>query len=293
VSSACAVVLNWNQAKLALEAAASVEGAVETVILVDNGSAPEERALLAAAATDRGYTMIQSEVNLGYAAGNNLAFTPEFLSDYDYFLLMNSDAAALPGGVERLRSYLTANPRVAAVIPTVIAPDTAVVHHTSCTVLPIAARGRWDDCGISLDAVSGGSRETGCISGEAVMIRAEALRECGGFDARFFCYFEDTEWSVRVRRAGWRLAVEPSAVFTHIVGASGVAVFGAYYRARNHVLFQRIGLQRPRFAAAAVGAALLAQPVWRNLVRRRELGAVRALINGWLAGVRMDIRAEA
>ena len=59
--------------------------------------------------------------------------------------------------------------------------------------------------------------QTGYVSGEAFLARADVLRACCGFDERYVSYFEDTDLSVRARRAGWDLEVIPRAVFRHAV----------------------------------------------------------------------------
>ena len=50
-----------------------------------------------------------------------------------------------------------------------------------------------------------------------MLFRAEALREVGSFDASYFMYGEDVEWSVRATRQGWRLLHVPEARLLHAV----------------------------------------------------------------------------
>ena len=57
----------------------------------------------------------------------------------------------------------------------------------------------------------------GCLCGCAILFRAEALCAVGAFDATYFMYGEDVEWSVRAAHAGWRLLHAPEARLAHAV----------------------------------------------------------------------------
>jgi GT2 family glycosyltransferase len=59
-----------------------------------------------------------------------------------------------------------------------------------------------------------------CLSGAAMLVRANALHAAGGVDDRWFMYFEDIDICARLARAGWRLRYCPQAVATHIGAGS-------------------------------------------------------------------------
>jgi GT2 family glycosyltransferase len=56
--------------------------------------------------------------------------------------------------------------------------------------------------------------------GGAALLRVDALTQVGGVPADFFCYYEDTDTSWRLRLAGWDVLSVPSAVVAHKHGAS-------------------------------------------------------------------------
>lgn len=70
------------------------------------------------------------------------------------------------------------------------------------------------------EIVSVGTSVAG-FSGGGVLLRAEALASAGLFDPRFFAYYEDSDLSWRIRRAGWSVVVAPEARIHHSFGASG------------------------------------------------------------------------
>lgn len=69
--------------------------------------------------------------------------------------------------------------------------------------------------------VPGTSHEVDGFCGGAALLRADALAEVGLFDPAFFAYYEDTDLSWRMRRAGWKVLAEPAALAHHAFGASG------------------------------------------------------------------------
>jgi N-acetylglucosaminyl-diphospho-decaprenol L-rhamnosyltransferase len=70
-----------------------------------------------------------------------------------------------------------------------------------------------------LDADPSAPRLVDVVSGAAIWLRRTALDEVGGWDERYFMYLEDTDLCWRLRRAGWDVAYEPSAVVDHEQGA--------------------------------------------------------------------------
>jgi GT2 family glycosyltransferase len=58
------------------------------------------------------------------------------------------------------------------------------------------------------------------LTGASLLLRLEALAAVGGFDERFFLYWEDTDLCFRLRKAGWRLGVAAGSRIRHAVSAS-------------------------------------------------------------------------
>ncbi len=65
-----------------------------------------------------------------------------------------------------------------------------------------------------------GEHVTGWLSGACLVIRASVWREIGGFDPRFFMFFEDVDLGRRAGEAGYASVYVPSAVVVHEQGAS-------------------------------------------------------------------------
>ena len=214
-----AVILNWNQAQLTLQSVASVRTQVDHVYVVDNDSHPSDRALLYDGADDS-TTIIANPTNAGYAAGCNRGVDAAIEAGFSTVLIMNNDAFADPGSIRPLLGRLEAAPSVGAVGPVVVRHGTRKVLHAACSLSLRSGRSRWLQYEASLETLDKAPVATEYLSGEAMLIRSEVIESVKMFDERYFCYSEDADWSVRARRAGWRLEVIPESVFEHMVSVA-------------------------------------------------------------------------
>jgi GT2 family glycosyltransferase len=288
-----AVILNWNRAGLTAETARSVRGQVDTIYLVDNHSASADAALVEELAAQIGATFLPLDANYGYAGGNNAGIAAALAAGHEAVLVLNNDVVVASGAVEVLRGRLAARQDLAACAPLVVAHGTGAVLHSDCDLDLGSGSIGWSDHGRTPAEVGEGSRATGYVSGEAFLARAEALRECGAFDERFFLTFEDTEWSARVRRAGWTLETCAEAVVVHRHGATMGSVTSAYYKHRNYPLFLHVALGVPRPLAVLRGVSFASRAFLFNVKRRRWATALRGVLRGLAASAPNLVRASA
>ena len=279
-----AVVLNWNQAELTTESVGAVRGQVDHVFVVDNDSRPTDRELLARL-VDSDTTLVVNPRNLGYAGGSNEGVFAAVRAGFDAILIMNNDAFPDPGSIRALRDRLAVAPTVAAVGPTVVERHTRRVLHADCSLDRDTGRAEWARTGAQLESLGTDPVATGYISGEAMLVRREAVEQIGMFDPRYFCYYEDVDWGIRAARAGWRLEVVPTAIFEHVGGATSSGYVGTYYRARNLPLMLRITCGRGRLAALRLSAPRELLAFFALLRRQKPALAFRGVLRGWMVGL--------
>ncbi len=196
------IVVGWDNFELTRRCLDSVSRVLAPdwqVIYVDNGSRLE--GLLALMRDDPWMNLITSPFNHGFVRGVNLGLAAALFSPAPYVLLLNNDAWAPEGDAGWLA-------RMAS-------------HFQDETV---GAVGAVTDrvFGYQRRAKSGdGVTEAPVLIAFAMMIRKSAFQKVGFFDERFSPgNFEDFDYSVRLRRAGWKLVVAESVWLHHQMHAT-------------------------------------------------------------------------
>ena len=228
--------------------------------------------------------VIENTTPAGFAANHNRVIADVVgRRSARHVLILNDDARPAPGSVARLVAFLDAHPEVGAVAPTVVdgqgwAPPGRLSYPTLASSLRFDLTGRPEAPAAS-----------GWLQGCCLLVRTDALSDVGGFDERFFLFFEDTDLSRRLEAAGWHLAEEPAATVVHLAHSTVLrpdladlaqreARRSRYqYFAKHHGRVAATTLNvLSRSALAARGTAL----VLRGLLRRsaaHRAGGVRCL----------------
>lgn len=160
--------------------------------------------------------------NTGYAGGIAAALDDV---DTEFVAWLNDDAVPSPGWLADLEA--AAGPAVGAVTSRLVRPDGTV----QSTGIGLTADGHGHDLAETPAPAPFG------FCGGAALVRTRALRDIGGVPAEFFCYYEDTDTSWRLRLAGWDVAAVPADVH-HRHGASTRPGSAAFHRwnERNRLL---------------------------------------------------------
>ena len=198
-------------------------GALGAVVVVDNSS-PDGTVAVVESLALPGVTLVRRP-NLGFGAGNNagVAALPPAV---EHVLFLNPDAVIAPRDVERLAAYLDAHPSVAMVAPRLYKGG-APIHSAGRTPTPLTeikpllprALGRWLT-DRRLDPSYDVTGEVGAVEGACMMARRSMLEAVGGFDERFFLFFEELDLARRFRERGWSVHLVADAAAEHLVAAS-------------------------------------------------------------------------
>jgi len=275
------VVLSWNGRADTLACLASLAAADYpelAPIVVDNGSSDGVGEAIAAAFP--AVEVIRSEENLGFAEGSNLGMRRALERGAGHVLLLNNDVEVDPGFVGALVEEARRRPDAGALCSKILYLDPPdLIWFAGASFDPRSGyngrqRGYREQDDGRFDAVV----ETDRACGASMLVPRTVLERVGLFDPELFAYSEDTEWSLRARRAGYRHYVVPASRVWHKVSvASGGESSPAtlYYDLRNTLeVCERYAPLGPLASArrrAVLVAAHLAQAL---LSRRRRQGLV-------------------
>ncbi|SFK79239.1 Glycosyltransferase, GT2 family [Nitrosomonas aestuarii] len=226
------ILVNYKTNDQLLDAVASVLTQITAdpleVIVVDNSPADTAYTSLAAQ-LPHNVTYIQNNKNIGFAKACNQAFD---YSNGEFILLLNPDARLLPSALSKLTESLKQHPDAGAVGPRVYWDDDCRFLMPPSTYPSIASfykeaisrlhplMSQYSSIDFRKKALQAWTCNTlvpvEALSGGHILIRREAILKCGGlFDPRFFMYWEDTDLMHRLKKAGYRLYLEPEAKCLH------------------------------------------------------------------------------
>ncbi|MBK1643688.1 glycosyl transferase [Thiocapsa imhoffii] len=197
------------------------------IIVVDNASRDGSADRVAERFPD--VVLIRSELNLGFAAANNLGFTA---ARGRYLVLLNSDAFLTPGALERAVAEMDADPGIGLGGARLIGRDGAwqpsarmfpSLLNEFLTLSGLAARyprsrffGAFDRTWADPLAPA----DVDWVPGAFSILRHDLLDRIGAFDESFFLYYEEVDLCRRVHAAGLRVRYWPDVVVVHIGGES-------------------------------------------------------------------------
>lgn len=221
------VILNYNGKKylqqyLPIVLKNSLEA---TVIIADNGSTDDSLAFL-----EKFYPEIRilvSKVNHGFAGGYNEALKQLAAEDWKYYVLLNSDVEVSDNWLSPMLELMENNKLVAACQPKV----RSFLQKTHFEYA--GAAGGWlDSFGypfcrgriFGITEIDEGQyndvTEIFWSTGAAMMIRAKLFFAAGGFDADYFAHLEEIDLCWRLKRAGYKIMVQPDSVVYHVGGGT-------------------------------------------------------------------------
>ena len=217
------IVLTWNGRDLTLDCLRSLEGVTTPnlrTILVDNASQDGTAEAVRRRYHDR-VTVIENAENLGFAAGNNVGIQHALAVGADFILLLNNDTVVAENFVDHLLAPMLDAPAVGITAPKIyyaepekqiwfaggeISMWRGTAKHTGIREMD---RGQYDTAH-DIDYA------TGC----AFLARRAVFEKIGDLDPGYRAYFEDADFCMRARDAGFRIRYVPAAHVWHRISAS-------------------------------------------------------------------------
>jgi GT2 family glycosyltransferase len=300
------VIVNFRTPDDTIHALESLVGEISAapgarVIVVDNASGDDSVQRIGDVIEQRRWfwaSLLPLEKNIGFGRANNAAVEqltapPQSPSAAEglprYILLLNPDTIVRPGALGAMMEFLDAHPRAGIVGSRLEDPDGApqrsafrfpsVWSELECGLqLGIMTRllHRW----VSAPPPRDQPHLTDWVAGASMMIRREVIENVSLFDPDFFMYYEEVDFCLRARNAGWECWYLPQARIVHLVGrASGITVQrpqprprpGYWFESRRLFFLKNLGTLRALAADAAFALGFAAWRLRRRIQRKPDL----------------------
>ena len=231
------VIVSWNTTDLLRDCLASLlaQGNAKelAIIVVDNASSDGTAAMV-----QREFPqvhLIRNDRNLGFARANNQGIRN---SQGRFIMLLNSDTRTPSGSIRTLVEFMAGHPDAGVVGPRLVQPDGTVQAYgfgNDPTPGYLLRRGlsrlllRRPLHDWQTDQI----QRVDWVSGACLLARHAAVEQVGLLDEAMFMYYEDNDWCLRIRQAGWNIYYDPLVSVVHLRGrslAQNPAAHQAYYR---------------------------------------------------------------
>lgn len=221
-SSVAIIVINWNGYALTRRCLLSlleVNYSNFTIILVDNGS--EDGSFEKLKEEFKSPVFLANKENLGFTGGNNSGITYALEKQYDFILLLNNDTEVDPDFLKELLDLQKSQPNVGMVQPLILFHDNReVIWSAGGKYIAPLGIAKTHDSQKKLDASKVEDKILDWATGCCILIPRQVIEKVGSLKQSYFAYFEDVDWSLRIRKAGYSIYLASKSIIYHEGGAS-------------------------------------------------------------------------
>lgn len=232
--SVAIIIVNYNGLADTLDCIKSVkkDSMSATIFVVDNGSRLDESVAIKEHFPE--VRTIRSDVNLGFAGGNNVAIKEALKENFDYIMLLNNDTVIDERMIENL--FEIANDH------TVALPNMYYFDYPDTLWFGGGKIHRFCGKVSHLQNVSTVPYEINFATGCCFLAHRSIFEKVGLLSENYFMYCEDVDFSIRLIRAGITIKMVPNAKLWHKVAKSSPkngSAFRIYYNTRNRLLLTK------------------------------------------------------
>lgn len=231
---------NYNDTIKCLQSLQNINYKNFKILIVDNGSKNNSIEEISTYITDN-VIVLKSKENHGFAGGNNIGIKYALENGADYILLLNNDTEVEVNFLSNMLKTAEENENIGLV-------GCKIKYYNNKKLLWYAG-GEIDwfkfigsNTGIKNydNKMIDKKKEITFVTGCCMLIKREVVEKVGMLPDEYFMYFEDVDFCVRVKEAGYKIIYEPTAVIYHKVGLSGggeESPFSIKWCTRNRIYF--------------------------------------------------------
>ena len=241
------IIINWNTFQLTFNCLKSLEACSynnKSFFLVDNGSIDGSGDKIALEFPEVNY--IKNEKNEGFTGANNLALKAILEQDFDYVLLLNNDTEVKPNFLSLLEAKMNSDDKLAATQPLILNfKNRDTIWNAGGSFNTFFGLTKTRLKGMIFNPQLNIETSTQWITGCCILVKTSVVKQVGLLDNRFFAYFEDVDWSIRMTNLGYKLAVVPESIIYHHTSGStkknnasnegNLSPYAHFLNVRNHI----------------------------------------------------------
>ena len=232
------IIVNWKQYELTINCLLSIkklEYKNWKVILVDNESNFEK--INKIKSDFNKVEVIESKENLGFASANHLGIKYAIKNKFEYIMLLNNDTEVNKKFLSPLLNSFQNDNSLGAVQPLIMNYNNRVKVWNAGGYLNNFFGFPYTN------KLNNKKRQIDWITGCCIVLKTKVIKKAGLMDEDFFAYYEDVDWSLRIKKLGYKLGiVESSVIFHHGTKSSNISnsegtlsPFVHYLNIRNHI----------------------------------------------------------
>ena len=233
------IIVNWKQYELTINCLLSlqkVEYKNLKVILVDNESNFEKINKIKSDFTK--VEVIECKENLGFASANNIGIKYAIKNKFEYVMLLNNDTEVNKKFLAPLLNSFQNDNSLGAVQPLIMNYNNRAKVWNAGGYL-----NNFFGFPYTNKKLNNKNRQIDWITGCCIVLKTKVIKKAGLIDEDFFAYYEDVDWSLRIKKLGYKLGVvESSVIFHHGTKSSNnsnfegnLSPFVHYLNIRNHI----------------------------------------------------------
>tara|TARA_Y200000002_G_scaffold355301_1_gene336152 strand:+ start:62 stop:964 length:903 start_codon:yes stop_codon:yes gene_type:complete len=238
------IIVNWKKYDLTLKCIESILNSSFKnfkIILIDN---EYQKSMSDQLKKSKKIHLIRNEKNEGFARANNQGIKYSIKNGFDYMLLLNNDTLIKNDLMDSLiKQSNTLNQKI--IQPLILNYDGTKIWNAGGTINYFLGTFQTLKKGERFKNFKSNRNYTDWFTGCCVLIKSEIFNDIGFFDDRFFAYYEDIDFSIRLKKRGYSIAMMNDSYLQHFESASSkssnqnegnLLPYVHYLNIRNHIL---------------------------------------------------------
>jgi len=237
------IIVNWKKYDFTFKCIESVINSSFKnfkIILIDN---EYQKSMSNQLKKSKKIHLIRNKKNEGFARANNQGIKYSIKNGFDYILLLNNDTLIKNDLLDSLiKQSSTLNQKI--IQPLILNYDGTRIWNAGGTINYFLGTFKTLKKGESFKNFKTSINFTDWFSGCCVLIKSEIFKDIGYFDDRFFAYYEDVDFSIRLKSKGYSIAMMNDSYLKHFESASSkssnqnegnLSPYVHYLNIRNHI----------------------------------------------------------